>query len=94
MSGGTGSAKDTYIFHMSWTNSKSNKIKFLQQMGEWYLEDTCLEGWGQADWSTDKLKGKNCCAAAPVVTCHYRDKPSKIPCKDSPPIDKDARSWW
>ena len=94
MSGGTGSAKDTYIFHMSWTNSKFNKIKFLQQMGEWYLEDTCLEGWGWADWSTDKLKGKNCCAAAPVVTCHYRDKPSKIPCKDSPPIDKGARSWW
>jgi hypothetical protein len=29
------------IFHMSWTKSK-DKIKFYQQMGEWYLTEVCL----------------------------------------------------
>ena len=32
--GGTSKA---YIFHMSWTQNKDNKLKFFQQMGEWYL---------------------------------------------------------
>merc|ERR1712183_963531 len=87
MSGGE-SAKDTYIFHMSWTSNKNNKIKFYQQMGEWYLEETCIST------PASKLNGMNCCAAAPDVTCHYRDKPSKVPCKESPPIDKGKNSWW
>jgi hypothetical protein len=28
------------------------------------------------------------------VICHYRDKPSKIPCNDSPAIDKGKPSFW
>eukprot|EP00529_Nitzschia_sp_RCC80_P028723 CAMPEP_0113523672 /NCGR_PEP_ID=MMETSP0014_2-20120614/45824_1 /TAXON_ID=2857 /ORGANISM="Nitzschia sp." /LENGTH=328 /DNA_ID=CAMNT_0000421765 /DNA_START=11 /DNA_END=995 /DNA_ORIENTATION=+ /assembly_acc=CAM_ASM_000159 len=32
-----------YIFHMSWTFNKSNKIKFLQQMGEIYLNEQCQQ---------------------------------------------------
>jgi hypothetical protein len=88
VSAGESAARDTYIFHMSWTDSKVNKIKFYQQMGEWYLEETC------ASRSFSEIKGKDCCTAAPIVTCHYRDKPSKIPCKDSPPIDKGKASWW
>ena len=79
--------KDTYIFHMSWTKSKVNKIKFYQQMGQWYLQDTCIQ-------KPASEIPKDCCAASPMVTCHYRDKPSKIPCKDSDPIDKNGRSWW
>jgi Nucleotide-diphospho-sugar transferase len=27
--------RDPYIFHMSWTKSKENKLLFLRQMGEW-----------------------------------------------------------
>ena len=36
----------------------------------------------------------HCCSAKPFVNCHYKDKPSKIPCKDSEPIDKNGRSFW
>jgi len=84
-------ARDTYILHMSWTNSKINKVKFFQQMGEWYLEDTC------GNRSPSEITGKSaedCCAVAPIVSCYFRDKPSKIPCQDSPPIDKGRPSWW
>merc|ERR1719223_562545 len=31
-----------YIFHMSWTNNKDNKVKFLQQMGQWHVRDVCI----------------------------------------------------
>jgi len=81
----------TYIFHMSWTSSKKDKVKFFQQMGEWYLEDTC-----NGVQTTKFVAGASneCCSATPLIQCHYRDKPSKIPCKESPPIDKGARSFW
>jgi hypothetical protein len=84
--------RDTQIFHMSWTNNKVNKIKFYQQMGEWYLKETC-----SARHASSELKGddtRDCCVAEPIVSCYYRDKPSKVPCKDSPPIDKGGSSWW
>jgi Nucleotide-diphospho-sugar transferase len=90
-----------YIFHMSWTTNKENKRKFFQQMGEWYVNDQCLEksvqqlgiegDQGQGD---ESLLVSKCCAAEPLISCHYRDKPSKIPCKDSPPIDKGHGSFW
>ncbi|KAG7351408.1 nucleotide-diphospho-sugar transferase [Nitzschia inconspicua] len=73
-----------YIFHMSWTENKENKKLFLEQLGEWYLrEDT-----GACSWPLD------CCLATPNITCHYKDKPSKIPCKSSPNIDKRGKSFW
>jgi len=81
-----------YIFHMSWTLNKQNKLKYYEQMGEWYLKDQCRN-----HAVSDILGGmtyENCCAVEPIVNCHYRDKPSKIPCKDSPPIDKNGRSFW
>jgi hypothetical protein len=88
----TGTATTPYIFHMSWTFNKGNKFKFFQQMGEWYLKDTCnghpvseIHGGVTVD---------NCCLMEPDVQCHYRDKPSKIPCKEYDPIDKNARSFW
>lgn len=85
-----------YIFHMSWTNSKVNKQKFFQQMNEWFLQDKCrgkkpAELWGEqppADLSAE------CCSAEPIYKCHYRDKPSKKPCRDSPTIDAGGRSFW
>jgi len=84
-----------WIFHMSWTLNKDNKLLYFRQMGEWYLQDTCINkpksdivGEGAADLPSA------CCSAEPLVSCHYRDKPSIIPCKDSPPIDKGRPSFW
>jgi hypothetical protein len=93
--GGDASNKP-YIFHMSWTKSKDNKIKFYQQMGEWYLaDDVCLTADYELDVSHTVLaEPQKCCVAVPTVVCHYRDKPSKIPCPDSPTIDKNGRDFW
>jgi len=74
---------EPYIFHMSWTQNKDNKKLFLEQMGEWYLKG-----------DDSGCSGLDCCLAEPIITCHFRDKPSRIPCKGSPPIDKGKRSWW
>ena len=78
---GQSTAVQPYIFHMSWTKNKDNKKKFYEQMGEWYKKEHCMSGL-------------DCCLAQPNIICHYRDKPSKIPCRDSPPIDKGKRSFW
>jgi hypothetical protein len=86
-----------YIFHMSWTLNKDNKLLFLRQMGEWYVQDQCVHK------KVDDIPGltkdtsafvSTCCSAEPLISCHYRDKPSKNPCRDSPPIDKGKPSWW
>ena len=78
-------SKEYYIFHMSWTENKENKKKFLEQLGEWYtVEDT-----------DDVLcSGIDCCLSTPNITCHYNDKPSKIPCNFSPSIDKNREPFW
>jgi len=81
-----------YIFHMSWTNNKDNKLKFFQQMGEWYLNEQCIGKQAQ-DVAHGSLVS-DCCSAEPLITCHYKDKPSKIPCRDSPNIDAKGRSFW
>ena len=109
-----------YIFHMSWTENKADKIRYMEQMGEWYLQDTCkrkskteilhavataalVEGNGNDGGGNNGNSIKNndnpvdlnyCCAAEPLVKCHYRDKPSIIPCPDAPPIDEDGKSFW
>ena len=91
-----------YIFHMSWTHNKDNKIKFFQQMGEWYLNDKCINKSKKyilkntdGDDTDSSVSLKNpCCLKKPQIKCHYRDKPSKIPCKKSDPIDKGRPSFW
>jgi hypothetical protein len=79
--GGTG-GMDPYIFHMSWTENKVNKKLFFEQMGEWYTKED------------DSCSGFDCCLAQPNITCHSRDKPSKIPCPQSPTIDKRGKLFW
>ena len=75
-----------YIFHMSWTENKVNKMKLLQQLGEWYVRDQCVTKSVDQIFDEDRMKSetialdKACCLAEPVVQCHYRNKPSKIPC--------------
>jgi hypothetical protein len=87
-----------YIFHMSWTDNKANKKKFFQQMGEWYLNDKCADGKDLHEISGGNSEfgvlSNHCCSAQPIITCFYQDKPSKIPCPDSPFIDKKGKSWW
>jgi hypothetical protein len=82
------------IFHMSWTLNKDNKLLYFRQMGEWYVQDVCVaKKVGEISTTGTDLAG-TCCAAEALVSCHYRDKPSKLPCKDSPPIDKGRPSFW
>lgn len=70
---------DPYVFHMSWTPNKIEKIKFLQQMGEWNVKEKCLsknengtitgiseENGGMA------MTASECCSIKPLVSCHYR----------------------
>jgi len=84
-----------YIFHMSWTKNKDNKLLFLEQLGEWYVNnDQCLHKKPEELSATDNTLISECCLDKPVVKCHYVDKPSKFPCFDSPPIDKGGRSFW
>ena len=85
------------MFHMSWTKNKDNKIKFFQQLGEWYTEDKCVQhtrGDILNDNKSAKMLFEPCCLAKPNIICHYRDKPSKIPCKDVDPIDRGRASFW
>lgn len=83
-----------YIFHMSWTENKSNKILFYRQLDQWYLQDKCID----TELSNIPMEGDSlvstCCAAEPLFSCHYRDKPSSRPCKDAPSIEKNGESYW
>mmetsp|Transcript_333 Transcript_333/g.762 ORF Transcript_333/g.762 Transcript_333/m.762 type:complete len:651 (-) Transcript_333:506-2458(-) len=90
---------ESYVFHMSWTENKDNKLLFLRQLGEWYVTDKCV-----GKTARDILDGRSsseptplvqpCCAMEPIFSCHYRDKPSKLPCKNSDSIDKYGKSFW
>ena len=86
---------NSYIFHMCWTLNKDDKLKFLQQMGMWYVNDQCV-----GKTTSEILPGKHagvvdaCCSAEPLFTCHYSDKASIKSCRDSPPKDKGQGSFW
>lgn len=88
------------LFHMSWTESKVNKIKFFQQMGEWYVNDQCVGKKAHEiatnDTSSDSIRilTPACCSAQPDFQCHFRDKPSLHDCSQSPPLDKKGKSFW
>mmetsp|Transcript_11725 Transcript_11725/g.11234 ORF Transcript_11725/g.11234 Transcript_11725/m.11234 type:complete len:256 (-) Transcript_11725:216-983(-) len=91
-----------YIFHMSWTTNKDYKLKFFQQMGEWFVNEKCV-GKTKADILTNKDNidkdgalslVQPCCLREPEITCWYRDKPSKIPCNEAPYMDENGESFW
>lgn len=84
-----------YIFHMSWTLNKDNKILFLRQMGEWYVQEKCIQNSALIDGSSaENAIVAQCCSNEPIFSCHYRDKPSIKPCYTSPSIDRNRQSWW
>ena len=74
---------------MSWTLSKSNKLKYFEQMGEWFLDKQCV---GKTKSEIGDVP--SCCLKEPAITCYYSDKPSKIRCDDSPRLDKGKPSFW
>ena len=82
-----------YIFHMSWTPNKTDKLKFFQQMGEWRVNPLCIAKEAR-DIATDGSLADACCSSEPLIKCHYKDKPSKLPCPGAPNIDKKGRSFW
>ena len=84
---------NAYIFHMSWTQNKDDKVEFFQQMGEWYLKDACRGNVRDISHDDSSLL-KECCSIEPIITCHYKDKPSKIPCPDSPRITEAGKPFF
>lgn len=80
---------DPYIFHMSWTLNKIDKLKYLKQMGMWFVKDECA---GETDAGDDVIGG--CCSTDPEFSCHYRDKPSIKSCASSPLKDANGQSFW
>ena len=47
-----------YIFHMSWTENKVNKMKLLQQLGEWYVRDQCVTKSVDQIFDEDRMKSE------------------------------------
>lgn len=87
--------RSPYIFHMSWTVNKENKKFFYEQLGDWYVNEECVSKTLDEIATRDHFDlSEQCCSVEPIVVCHYRDKPSKVPCRDSLLMDKDAKSFW
>jgi hypothetical protein len=82
-----------YVFHMNWNSDKETKRKFNEQLGDWFVKDECTgKPVDELTRSSQSDRGA-CCVAKPVVVCHFRDKPSKIRCDESPLIE-DKTSFW
>jgi len=78
---------------MCWTANKDDKLLYLQQLGEWYLPDSC----GNNELSSmrgDAGKMADCCLAEPAISCHFIDKPSIVKCDESPNRDQNGKKFW
>ena len=64
----------------------------MEQVGEWYTvdggTDTSPNTTTTDTTTTTTTTTNDYCLLQPNITCHYRDKPSIIPCTTSPPIVK------
>lgn len=80
-------------FHMNWNNDKGEKVKLLEQMGDWYVGEQCANDRMPDDLmrlvnSTSIRSSETtnlvdlCCVAIPLVRCSIRDKPSDLPCQN------------
>lgn len=97
--------KDVYIFHMNWNRNKKEKTDYMRQMGQWFVKDTCS---GQPLNTTLAVYSKVrsmfgssnatmvsvCCSREALFSCHWRDKPSILPCNTSPARDRKSASFW
>mmetsp|Transcript_18189 Transcript_18189/g.41162 ORF Transcript_18189/g.41162 Transcript_18189/m.41162 type:complete len:631 (-) Transcript_18189:2729-4621(-) len=84
---------EPYIFHMCWTLNKDDKLKYMSQMGFWYVHDSCFPNKKASEISGDSMIG-HCCSAEPLFECHYKDKASIKSCSSSPAKDGRGISWW
>lgn len=78
-------------FHYNWNSNKDIKRDFLEQMGDWFVEDICLTKIMMR--MPKMLNLELCCAKEPTIRCHYSDKASLIPCRDSPAFST-GKSFW
>lgn len=87
---------DPYIFHMSWTENKDIKVKYFQQLNQWFVRDVCIYKNTTAIQSSISSMNivSGCCSPKPLFQCHFRDKPSAKSCAYMPPIDPKAKSFW
>ena len=85
-----------YAFHMCWTANKVDKVKYLKQLGGWFMHRNCnATSLADPRWLSQGALQDTCCSAEPVVDCFFRDKASMAPgCPNSPNKDKGQPSWW
>ena len=80
---------DPKIFHMSWTDNKDRKVQFLQQMGEWYAQNSTfcaasLEVATEGDAPSmpsavaNEALASKCCSLTPIIKCHFRYVSAKM----------------
>jgi len=77
--------------HYNWNSNKEIKREFFEQMGDWFVQDICQAKIMMS--KPRKLSLELCCAKEPVVRCHYKDKASVKPCRESPAFSK-GKSFW
>ncbi|GKY99729.1 hypothetical protein MPSEU_000926900 [Mayamaea pseudoterrestris] len=85
--------------HMNWNSHKEEKRPFLEQMGDWYLFEPCVGDKTLADIEKNtSRKGDlvaTCCSATPLYKCHFKDKPSLLPCESNKThAAKSKKSFW
>lgn len=87
-----------YIFHMSWTADKKEKLQYLEQLGYLFLSGNCTNeitsNRSTGNASSNTALSMACCVARPIAKCSYRDKPSQIPCNHTKPKDEGKPSFW
>jgi hypothetical protein len=57
------------VFHMCWTASKVDKLKYMKQVGHWFLKDTCTEETLRSPngIGSNSAALKDCCDASAVA---------------------------
>lgn len=77
-----------YLFHMSWTHNRAQKLLFFEQMGEWYVRSICSNVDQTSLASDDITLTEACCSLEPLVSCHYKNLPALPIC-----IGKEMETW-
>lgn len=77
-----------YLFHMNYNENKETKQKFNEQIGTWYVRESCVPNSLSSSASL-----ASCCISHPQSRCHFRDKPSQLPCRSSPVLEGGISFW-
>jgi Nucleotide-diphospho-sugar transferase len=76
-----------FMFHMSWTSSKKDKLLYFRQMGEWYVQERCIGNNSTSILGSKRTRRESliapCCSAKPLISCHYGNMPSLSVCKNN-----------